>query len=67
MLPLSHVTEELICMSKIKAAFTDKKAVLGFLTAGDPTLKKTEEYIAEMEKAGAAIIEIGIPFSDPVA
>ncbi|MBR0535515.1 MAG: tryptophan synthase subunit alpha [Clostridia bacterium] len=54
-------------MSKIKAAFTDKKAVLGFLTAGDPTLKKTEEYIAEMEKAGAAIIEIGIPFSDPVA
>lgn len=54
-------------MSKIKSAFDGKKAVLSFLTAGDPTLKKTEEYIAEMEKAGAAIIEIGIPFSDPVA
>ena len=54
-------------MSKIKSAFDGKKAVLGFLTAGDPTLKKTEEYITEMANAGAAIIEIGIPFSDPVA
>ena len=54
-------------MSKIKSAFDGKKAVLGFLTAGDPTLKKTEEYICEMANAGAAIIEIGIPFSDPVA
>jgi len=54
-------------MSKIKNAFNDKKAVLGFLTAGDPSLSKTEEYIAEMEKAGAALIEIGIPFSDPIA
>lgn len=54
-------------MSKIKAAFENKKAVLGFLTAGDPTLEKTKEYIKEIERAGAAIIEIGIPFSDPVA
>lgn len=54
-------------MSNIKSAFENKKAVLSFLTAGDPTLKKTEEYIIQMEKAGAAIIEIGIPFSDPIA
>ena len=54
-------------MSKIKSAFENKKAVLSFLTAGDPTLAKTEEYIIEMEKAGAALIEIGVPFSDPVA
>ena len=54
-------------MNKIRGAFKDKKAVLGFLTAGDPTLDKTEEYIIEMAKAGAALVEIGIPFSDPIA
>lgn len=54
-------------MSRISEAFTDKKAFIGFLTAGDPSLEKTEEFIIEMEKAGAALIEIGIPFSDPIA
>jgi tryptophan synthase alpha chain len=54
-------------MSKIKEAFENKKAFIGFLTAGDPSLEKTEEFIIEMEKAGAALIEIGIPFSDPIA
>ena len=54
-------------MIKIKEAFDNKKAFVGFLTAGDPSLEKTEEYIIEMEKAGASLIEIGIPFSDPIA
>jgi len=54
-------------MSKIKEAFNNKKAFIGFLTAGDPSLEKTEEFIIEMEKAGAALVEIGIPFSDPIA
>ena len=54
-------------MSKIKEAFTNKKAFIGFLTAGDPSLEKTEEFIVEMARAGAALIEIGIPFSDPIA
>ena len=54
-------------MIKIKEAFDNKKAFVGFLTAGDPSLDKTEEYIIEMEKAGASLIEIGIPFSDPIA
>lgn len=54
-------------MSKISEAFSNKKAFIGFLTAGDPSLEKTEEFIIEMEKAGAALIEIGIPFSDPIA
>ena len=54
-------------MSKIRDAFKDKKAYVGFLTAGDPSLEKTEEFIIEMEKAGASVIEIGIPFSDPIA
>lgn len=54
-------------MSKIKEAFHNKKAFIGFLTAGDPSLEKTEEFIVKMEQAGASLIEIGIPFSDPIA
>ena len=54
-------------MSKISEAFQNKKAFVGFLTAGDPSLEKTEEFIITMEKAGASIIEIGVPFSDPIA
>ncbi len=38
-----------------------------FLTAGDPTLEMTGKFIVEMEKNGADIIELGIPFSDPLA
>ena len=45
----------------------NKKAFIAFLTAGDPTADATVEYILEMERAGADLIEIGIPFSDPVA
>lgn len=54
-------------MSKIVKAFENKKAFIGFLTAGDPGADKTVEYILEMERAGADLIEIGIPFSDPTA
>ena len=54
-------------MSNIYKAFENKKAFIGFLTAGDPTAEKTVEYILEMERAGADLIEIGIPFSDPTA
>ena len=54
-------------MNRISDAFKNKKAFIGFLTAGDPCLEKTVEYILEMEKAGASLIEIGIPFSDPIA
>ncbi len=43
------------------------KAFIPFLTAGDPTPGCTVEYILEMERAGADLIEIGIPFSDPTA
>ncbi|WP_028044475.1 tryptophan synthase subunit alpha [Candidatus Stoquefichus massiliensis] len=54
-------------MNRIKNAFRNQKAFIAFLTAGDPIPQKTVEYILEMEKAGASLIEIGIPFSDPVA
>ena len=54
-------------MSKIAEAFNHGKAFIPFLTAGDPNLEKTEEFILEMERAGADLVEIGIPFSDPIA
>jgi tryptophan synthase alpha chain len=54
-------------MSKISNAFAEGKAFIGFLTAGDPSLDKTEEFILSMVSAGADLIEIGIPFSDPIA
>lgn len=54
-------------MSKIGQAFAGGKAFIAFLTAGDPSAEKSVEYILKMEEAGADLIEIGIPFSDPTA
>ena len=54
-------------MSKIANAFENGKAFIGFLTAGDPTIDKTVEFIFAMEEAGCDLVEIGIPFSDPMA
>lgn len=54
-------------MSRIKNAFTDGKAFIAFITGGDPDLDTTEQLIYAMDKAGADLIEIGIPFSDPIA
>ncbi len=54
-------------MSKIAKAFANGKAFIPFLTAGDPSAEKTVEFILQMEAAGADLIELGIPFSDPTA
>ncbi|MCT4598013.1 MAG: tryptophan synthase subunit alpha [Vallitalea sp.] len=45
----------------------NKKAFIGYLTAGDPDISKTEEFVYALEEGGADIIELGIPFSDPLA
>ncbi len=59
-------------MGRIEKRFEElkkenRKALVLFLSAGDPDLKTTEELIPEIFNAGADIIEIGIPFSDPLA
>lgn len=54
-------------MTRIHNAFDGKKAFIGFVTAGDPTLDKTAEFVLEMERAGAGLVELGVPFSDPIA
>lgn len=54
-------------MSRIKEALCNKKAFVPFITGGDPDLYTTKKIILEMQNAGADMIEIGIPFSDPIA
>ena len=54
-------------MNKIQKVFENKKAFIPFITAGDPDLSVTEKLVPAMAEAGADLIEIGIPFSDPVA
>ncbi len=59
-------------MSRLAARFTalqavKSKALIAFITAGDPNLATTEEMILLLESSGADVIELGVPFSDPMA
>ena len=54
-------------MIKIKDTFQNGKAFIPFLTCGDPDLETTEALVKAMVAAGADLIELGIPFSDPTA
>ncbi|MDD3393309.1 MAG: tryptophan synthase subunit alpha [Anaerotignum sp.] len=51
----------------IEKAFSKGKAFIPFITCGDPDLETSEKLVYAMEQAGADLIELGIPFSDPVA
>src|SRR5437762_6213700 len=44
-----------------------RRAFIPYITAGDPTRDITVDLILRLEKAGADIIELGVPFSDPIA
>ncbi len=59
-------------MSRIEQVFEDLrktggKALIPYIMAGDPSLEATKKFVADLEKSGADIIEIGVPFSDPLA
>ncbi len=59
-------------MNRIEKCFNElkerqEKALITFITAGDPDLETTEKAVFEMFGNGADIIELGVPFSDPVA
>lgn len=54
-------------MSNIHKAFENGKAFIPFITCGDPDLETTKNCVLEMVRAGADLIELGIPFSDPTA
>lgn len=53
------------CFEDLKAR--GEKALITFVTAGDPDLETTEKLVLEMFDRGADIIELGVPFSDPIA
>jgi tryptophan synthase alpha chain len=50
---------------RLKSA--NEKAFMPFITAGDPNLELTEQLILELDKTGCHLVEIGIPYSDPIA
>src|SRR5512144_3210707 len=59
-------------MSRIAETFgklkrENHKGFIPFITAGDPDLKTTHDLILELARAGATLIELGIPFTDPMA
>ena len=54
-------------MSNIAKAFASGKAFIPFITCGDPDLETTAKVVRAMAEAGADLIELGIPFSDPTA
>ncbi|MDD5437098.1 MAG: tryptophan synthase subunit alpha [Candidatus Omnitrophica bacterium] len=59
-------------MNRIDKKFTElkkrgKKAFIAYITAGDPSLKMTGKIVLALERSGVDIVELGIPFSDPVA
>jgi len=59
-------------LGRIEAAFSElkrqgRKGFIPFITAGDPDLQTTEELLIELSRAGATVIELGVPFSDPMA
>ena len=59
-------------MNRIEEKFLDlkqkgKKGVIPYITCGDPDLDTTSELVVALEAAGTDIIELGIPYSDPLA
>jgi tryptophan synthase alpha chain len=59
-------------IARIAARFADnaaagRKAVAPFVTAGDPDMKTTAEVLAGIDRGGATLIELGVPYSDPIA
>jgi tryptophan synthase alpha chain len=59
-------------MSRIEATFATlkrekRRGLIPFITAGDPDLETTTKLLVELAQAGATVIELGVPFSDPVA
>jgi tryptophan synthase alpha chain len=67
MLPQLQDTGGKKSMSNISKAFDHGKAFIGFATAGDPDLETSRRIMLEMAHGGCDLIEIGIPFSDPIA
>ena len=53
------------CFAELRAA--KRKGFIPYICAGDPNLKRTIDLVFALEKAGANLLELGLPFSDPLA
>ncbi|UQS86004.1 tryptophan synthase subunit alpha (plasmid) [Nicoliella spurrieriana] len=54
-------------MSKLSDAFTGRHKLVGFVTANDPDMETTVANVVALAEGGADVVELGIPFSDPIA
>ena len=59
-------------MNRLDATFQRLKgkgeqALIAYIMAGDPSLQDTEQLVLGLERSGADVIELGVPFSDPIA
>nr|WP_238590509.1 tryptophan synthase subunit alpha [Nitrospira moscoviensis] len=68
----SPITHHSSLLNRLDATFArlrqaGEKALIAYIMAGDPGLAETEQLVVALEQAGADIIELGVPFSDPIA
>jgi tryptophan synthase alpha chain len=62
------VSDETPIESDIEAAIRENHpALITYITAGDPSLEATKEYVEALDRGGADLIELGLPFSEPIA
>jgi tryptophan synthase alpha chain len=69
---MPHATTTMTNQTRIAQRFavlrrTGEMGLVAYITAGDPTLAATEKFVLALAEAGADVIELGVPFSDPVA
>src|SRR6202046_1731636 len=69
---MAHATTTKTNSSRIAQRFADLRrtgqmGLVAYITAGDPSLAATEKFVLALAGAGADVIELGVPFSDPVA
>jgi tryptophan synthase alpha chain len=66
-MPTSELENNRICCKFRQLVLENRPALICYVVAGYPTLKYTEEIVSTIVESGADIVEIGIPFSDPIA
>ena len=69
---MSHLATSMTNESRISRRFAELRSsgemgLVAYITAGDPSLEATEQFVLALAGAGADVIELGVPFSDPVA
>ncbi|HEX3033086.1 MAG TPA: tryptophan synthase subunit alpha [Bacillota bacterium] len=64
---MGRLKDNLLVQTFTRLQAEGRKALITYVTAGDPSLADTEAIVLELSRAGADVVELGVPFSDPVA